>query len=341
MDMKTIQELTATTSSSMTNIYRQEWVSEAVEGTKKSHSFVDKAVGSLELETAQGSESRWIDYQLADITSWTTQTSEATTIGDTEMLGIYGGVEVKPVCGRRRIDIDENLLATSVLDLATKARDQLIYGFLNTLDVDLATKLAAATDATNSAKGAQTIFGGDAYSDATLTAGDVMTPDLIAMAASRLGSSVCKYWSGSSELNSSAVKFPYKRNVSKPILFISTAAEEALQMNSAFVNASEFGSDHVIQNGLIAHYLGVDIVTADNTPAYTNWGGSTLCGHKCLMVVPGKAIALVWRFNGRPNIEMTPFPREGVFDFILKFSYKAQVINADAVVKIDVADALV
>jgi N4-gp56 family major capsid protein len=230
-------------------------------------------------------------------------------------------------------------METAKVSIAEQANLELVYGVMNTMDALVATTLYAASDATSTAKGAQTVFGGDAYSTATLETGDILTPDLIAKAVSRLQSTVCKYWD-TTEKNSSAVKFPFGLGGQKMMLFVSPSQMEALRLNSQFMNAAEFGARDAILTGSITKYLDVEIITAHNVPAYSNWGGSTLAGHGCILCVAGgQSAVLVYRNDGKPHMFTQFFQRNLEYDFIMEYAYAVAVVHTDSIVKICVSDA--
>jgi len=117
-------------------------------------------------------------------------------------------------------------------------------------------------EALGNASGIAVLYGGDATSDATLEAGDVLTTDLIANAITELR----------------------KNNYNADVLFIHPIQENVLLKDSQFVNASEYGSNEVVMNGEIGKYLGVKIISTTNVVAKTTADGWGADGHICLMI---------------------------------------------------------
>ena len=108
---------------------------------------------------------------------------------------------------------------------------------------------------------------------------------------------------GAFSLDTTATKNPWQNTPDDPyVLFIGVAQEEALRKDSQFVNAAEYGSDTVVQNGEIGQYLGIRVVVTTNVETFNASatgpddsavpGGVTMT--RCILMKPKKALALVW-----------------------------------------------
>lgn len=235
-------------------------------------------------------------------------------------------------------------LRTNAINLLEAAREELSYAIGDRVDRAIAVAIGDATAATSTVAGAQTIFGGDATADSALSAGDVITTDIVAKAKRYLQSTVCRYWSGGSEANSSGAKNPWNNTTDDPFsLFIGPAQEETFLKDSQFVNAAEYGSDIIVQNGEIGQYLGVRIVVTTNVESVasgaTGPDGSTASADmtRCILCKPKAACALVWGQD--PELKVFDYPNRDQTRISLVCAYDIKVIHSDSVVWIDVSDA--
>jgi len=248
------------------------------------------------------------------------------------------GLELSPSQHAYSIRLSDYAMQTNAVDLVRAAKEELTYWAADVVDKAISAALAAATTATSSARGAQEIFGGDAYSKATLASGDILTTDLVANAKTRLMSTTVKYWSGSTEGDSSDYKNPWLNTPEEPfVLFIAPENENAFLKDSQFVNASEYGNNDIVLNGEIGRYLGTKIVVTSNTPRFTDGGGASVIGHTCLLLKAKKASALAWGLP--PTLKIFDYPSNLQTRIILAMNYATSVFYTDAIVKIWVTDA--
>lgn len=269
------------------------------------------------------------------VTSETDADITATTLDNLD------GVVITPVMSLARIAITNYAMRVSTLELVKAAQEELIYSIGDRVDAAIATQFGDASAATNSARGAQTIFGGDATGDDSLANGDILTTDIIAKARRYLMSTKCRYWSGGSEATSSQGKNPWTDGF---MLFIAPEQEEHLMKDSQFVNAAEFGGREVVLNGQIARYLGIDIIVAPNVEGAVGGatapdGSSMSSGvdmHRCIMTSKGNGGALVWGLE--PQLAIVPRPERAQTQIVLESAYATGIIHDDAVVWIDVTD---
>ncbi len=165
------------------------------------------------------------------------------------------------------------------------------------------------------------VFGGDATSTATLSTGDVLTPDVIADARQKVRS------------NDFAPK----------VLVIGTAQEASLLKDSQFVNASEYGGREVIMNGEIGKYLGMKVMVTTNVTTATNWGGGALVGTTCYVVGQNKMkqwpATIAWK--EKPNFDSEFLKRFNNHYIYSDAAYAASLVGSlqKAVSLIKVADA--
>ena len=160
----------------------------------------------------------------ADIT-WTTQDNlDSITVTPTMVLAGYA--------------ITKYALRTNALNLVNEAKTELSYAIGDRLDAAIATGLGDATNASDTAAGSQTLYGGDATSAATLAAGDVITTDLVAKAKRYLSDKYFYYrastaYGAATKVTSTYFKNPWQNSNDDPfVLFIGPAQEEALRKDS-------------------------------------------------------------------------------------------------------------
>jgi N4-gp56 family major capsid protein len=282
----------------------------------------------------------------------TIDTGEATTsdISNTSLDNL-DSVTGTPVWRTARFTMTDYSVRTNVVNLLEAAREELSYAIGDNVDYHVATTVgdAVCAAAAGNARGAQTLFGGDATSAATLSAGETITTDLVAKAIRYLKDTKQHYRDGSSgktgteAVSSSVVKNPWSNTSDDPfVLFIGPAQEETFRRDPQFVNAAEYGSSIVIQNGEIGQYLGCRIVVTTNIETAAASGtapdGSTaaVAMSRCVLMKAKKACALIWGME--PEIEVARIAERKQTTIVLATAYVAKVIHDDAIVFIDVSD---
>lgn len=233
-------------------------------------------------------------------------------------------------------------LRTNALNLLNIAKEELSYAIGDKVDAEIAVALGDATAASSTAAGAQTIYGGDATSDSTLSDGDVITTDIVAKAARYLKDTQCRYWSGGTEGISSATKNPWMPTPDEPfVLFIHPCGEEAFRKDPQFVSAAEYGSNEVVMNGEIGQYLGIKIIVTPNVETVasgsTGPDGTTASAdmYRAIMMKAKRAVALVW--GQEPELQVFEYPNRDQIRIKLVCAYDIKVIHDDAIVWIDVS----
>jgi hypothetical protein len=248
------------------------------------------------------------------------------------------------------------ILHTNMLNLLEQSKEDLSYAIGARIDKTIALAFGSndkLTFAQVNTRGATQLYGGDALGDDDLTTGDVFTTDLIADASRYLKGIDLWYRDGTVgregtlTLDSDTFKNGWMPTPDDPfVLFIGVAQEATLRKDSQFVNASEYGSDTVVQNGEIGKYLDTRIVVTnhveqvaasgtgpDNTTVAAGLAGGMT---RCVMMKGKQALALVW--GKQPEIRVVDWAISDQMLVILWAYYDVVVLHSDAVVCIDVAN---
>ncbi|MFW9872054.1 MAG: hypothetical protein ACFFG0_03055 [Candidatus Thorarchaeota archaeon] len=279
----------------------------------------------------------------------------ANTIADISWTTVdnYDGVKITPmpvILGRA---IQNFGMDTNAINILEEEKTELSVAVAQYLEYNLITTIGDATNSTSTAAGAQTLFGGNATSSATLSAGDIITTDLITDAGTKLEDLQFGYRAsgayGADTLVaiSSYRKNPWNRTDGEFVLFIGPKQKAALLKDSQFMNAAEFGRDILIRegreaDGFFAKYEGIYLIDADllertaaSGTAPDTQTAAVACT-QCLMIVAKKGAAIgwgkrpetrIWAHNERDETRM------GTFMYVA-----FGVPYTDAVIKILVAD---
>uniref|UniRef100_A0A6M3IPM9 Putative capsid protein n=1 Tax=viral metagenome TaxID=1070528 RepID=A0A6M3IPM9_9ZZZZ len=329
------------------------WLKEILDAAKK-RLFFTQFVYTTQLSKGQKDvviPKRTTYKGSSGITYATASPADGTAITAT-VIDNLDGVPVTPAMQASRVTIGNYAIRTNALDLIRAAQDELIYSVGDKVDAYVAGILGDATAALSTATGMQTLFGGDATSDATLAAGDVITTDLVAEGRTRLMDSNKQYRAtggaggGYGAVSGSIAGNPWTPTPDEPfVLFIGPAQEEAFLKDSQFVNAAEYGSNKVVMNGEIGEYIGVKIVVTNNVERVAASGTGvdaeattvSVAMTRCMMVKARRCGALAWGL--KPQLKFWDNAPQVSQDVILESAYAAAVVYADAIVCIDVADA--
>jgi len=277
--------------------------------------------------------------------NWLGSVGENTAVNYTAQINM-SGVTVSPSPTNYGCTVSNEALRTTAVDLIRACRDDLTYVVGDEVDITVANAMNSDSNrAVAGAFGSQAIYGGGATSAATVATGDTFGVDMVAKAKRYLQSTVCHYWTyGTSESVTSERKNPWHNEPGAPfVLFVAPEQEEILLTDSQFVNASEYGDPSVVKNGEIGSYLGVKIVVANNTPYYdastTHADGTTtaVAQHRCMMAKSQKAVALA--YGQKPKLYVVPYPINLQTRLIIEQSFAASMLQPDAIVHINVADA--
>lgn len=318
---------------------------EILEAAKKRFYFLD-TVTRRQLPTGHKD---WVEYEMTKYlgeAGFTFDSGEKAGSNITNStMDNFTGVTITPVQYSARITLENYAIRVNVHNLVEKAREQLIYGVADKVDRSIAIAIGDATETTSTVAGAQTLYGGDAVSDATLAAGDVLTTDLVAEAMNALEGTDAYYWSSGTRTLSSGTKNGWFMSTDTPfMLFIGPPQQMALRKDSQFVNASEYGSDEVVLNGEIGKYLGVKIVVTNNIEKVAagvagpdGQGNAAVGMTRCLLCVPNKAYCFVWGLA--PEISVVPIQWQAAQSIVLECAFAGKGVFHDSVVKVDVANA--
>jgi N4-gp56 family major capsid protein len=309
-------------------------------------------------EVGQGNSQVVVPYRSkylgsSGVTYATATPNDGTNITAT-VLDNLDGITLTPAMQASRVTIGNYALKVNAINLINAAREELVYSISDKVDAYIATTLGDATSSNSSTTGMQTLYGGDATSDATLASGDVITTDLIAKGR-RLLMDVNKQYratvgagGGYGAVSGTVTGNAWTSSPDEPfILFIGPAQEEALLKDSQFMNAAEYGSNQVILNGEIGQfpYLGIKVISTPNVERVASGGTgvdaeattTSTAMTRCLLVKAGKCGAFAW--GQKPQLKFYDNVPQVSQDIVLESAYQASVLHADAIVSIDVADA--
>lgn len=219
------------------------------------------------------------------------------------------------------ITISKEAFMTVQMDLISQARFTIAQDLADDVDLALATAIQS-TSVTN------TLWGGDATQVEDLTAGDVLTTDLIADARAQI------------RLNNFVPKS----------IVISTYQEATLMKDSQFVNASEYGSNEVVLKGEIGKYLGLKVIVTTNANfSYTT--GDTEVNENAspgadMNVVPvladtkaGQKASVMLAWKEMPHIDFEYEKNEARHIIYYDQGFTTALIHAEAISLIKVTQA--
>lgn len=323
-----------------------EWGNEIIDAAKKNLFFLN----FVRVQTLEQGNKDYIvnkrDQFLGDSgITWTTSEPTTSAISNTALDNL-DGVQITPTVVLGRITVTNYGVRTNVFNIIDEAREELSYGLGDRVDKFIAIAMGDATAATSSAAGATELYGGNATSDSTLSAGDIITTDLVARAARYLKDINVWYWNGTTftkVAQATAVKNPWNNSPDDPfVFFIAATQEEAFRRDSQFINAEQYGSNEVVMNGEIGKYLGIKIVVTPNVEQVASGAsgpdGTTASTDmtRCLMTKAKKAFTFVW--GQSPSVGIHPLPEFAQQTIVLESAYSGKVVHEDAIVFVDVAD---
>jgi N4-gp56 family major capsid protein len=362
MDMLTIKELTGRTQvadvqGSSATIHTLEpaiWLQVILDAAKQRFYFLNFCY-LTELQKGQKEiviPLRKLYLGSSGVTYATSTPADGTAITATQIDNLEG-ITITPAMQASRITISNYAIATNAVDLIRAAQEELVYSIGDKVDQGIATTIGNALGSSSTVPGATTLFGGSATSDVTLSAGDVMTTDLVADARKALMSRYKEYRAANTgaaggatgAVTGTVVGNPWVSSPDGPfVLFVGPSQELAFLKDSQFVNASEYGSNKVIMNGEIGEYIGIKIISTNNVEQVVA-GGASLCAGggvaganmtRCIMMKAQKAAAFCW--GKQPSLKFWDNAPQVSQDIIMESAYAASVVYNDAIVFVDVAD---
>jgi N4-gp56 family major capsid protein len=232
----------------------------------------------------------------------------------------------------------------NIYDLLRDKQDELSYSLATKVEKYILDGLAAATLATSSTRGASLLFGGDATSEATIAAGDVMTYEKIVDGTVRIGSIQQYYWDSGVEGVSSAVKNPWANEPTDPyVLMIGPEQKASLLKDSQFSNYLQYGGQEPLLNGEIGKISDVKVVVSQYIPrkaaGATTWDASGTASvnlTRCILMKGRAAYTFVW--GQEPTFEMDKDIRQTRDVLVLWTMYAGSVVHNDAICFITVAN---
>jgi len=274
----------------------------------------------------------------------TFDTGEATTsdISNTS-LSTLTGVQLTPSVVTARFTVTNYSIRTNAFNVVQEAKAELSEAIGDRIDYAIAQKLGDATNSGDTTQGALNIYANDRDGTDNLASGDILTTDMIAKAARYLKDSTMYYNSSGTITKATNSKNPWSNTPDDPfVLFIGPAQEMAMRQDSQFTNASEYGSNEVVQNGEIGKYLGIRVIVTDNVETFASSAaapdGNTaaVAGTLCVLAKPKKACTLCW--GQEPVIDMAPIQWRKQVSIVLETAYDTAIVHDDAVVKIYVSN---
>lgn len=241
----------------------------------------------------------------------TTSKTEGSERTYTEMTNL-SYVDATPTYFYRAVAISKQIADNSRVDLVELAKYMIAQDVEKEIEEAIVTELETAT--TN------IVYGGDANSEATISTGDVLTPDVIASAVTTLEA----------------------LNYRPKFLIVHPTNKGALIKDSQFVNAAEYGGREVILNGEIGTYLDAKLIVTTNvnakTTAATDYGAD---GHWCHLLGQNQykqnAATIVWK--EKPNYDYEYLKRYANHYIYADAAYDVELLLESAVVAIKVSDA--
>jgi len=360
----TVTTVSSVQGSAGTNIYGLTpaiYAKKAVDAARERLRFLDVVT---QVQLAEGAKDYFMAKRkkyLAD-SSWETSSEEYSAGNEISwtQINTADSVQFTPTYYNYGVAISNKAIMTNALDQVTYCREELAYKYENSVDSAIRDALlgtfktdASGEDASeptpmsNTVNGAQTIFGGDATNaDDSLDSGDILTTSMISKAIRLLTSNHGYYWSSNTFTKSAVTKNAWEPTPDEPfVLFIAPEQRQALQDDSQFVNASEYGSDEVVLHGEIGQYLGVKVVCTSKVPAFSNAGvirvqganvSTDVNGHICGLVKAKKCGAIVW--GRQATVKVFDWPNADQIRMKLSLAYEAKAVHPDAIVRLVVAD---
>lgn len=245
-------------------------------------------------------------------------------------------------------------LKTNALNLLDLAKEDLMHSVADRIENKIVTAIGDATPNASTAAGCTVLYGGDATSENTLAAGDVITTDLIATAKSRLRNNYFWYRAGDAQygvetkVTATYFKNPWRSTPDDPfVIYVGPSQMEALEKDSQFVNASEYGGREVVLNGEEGKlkYLGIKIIMTEHLESIAS-GATTIDGQvstagtnmtRCILMKPKAACAIV--YGEKPFMDSWEDKDQDSVRVAVNMVLAVSVVQGDAIVLLDVADA--
>lgn len=329
------------TSATTYSLEPTKWLSEIMDAAKQQWFFAN-AVDQQVLQAGQKDFVVPIRKKYLAVSDFANTYSAGAVITATKLNNL-DGIRVTPAPYNQRVSIENHAIRTNGVNLIAAAKDDLTNYAATVVDVAVATAIRSATMTTDTVNGAQLLYGGDATTDATLVAGDTLTPEMISQARTYLMSKRAYFWSGGVKTLATAEKNPWNSINGDPFaLFVSPEVAHKLRVDPQFIDSSNYGSNEVVMTGEIGKFVGVKVIESVNVPvaeagatAFDGGANTVVAVARCLLCKPKKAATLGWGL--KPTLTVSQFARESSMDIVLELTYQAKVTYGDAIVFLDVA----
>jgi hypothetical protein len=191
--------------------------------------------------------------------------SDATAEIVKTVLSFTDGVTITPTPQTNLFSVPNYDLRKNKFNVLEMAKEKLTRGLSDKIDLKIMNDISSIAAPTLTEAGALTLYGGDATTDATLTAGDIMTPSLITDGKRYLQETNVFYRNTGVITRTTVRKNAWRSSQDDPfVLYVGVAQEAALAKDSQFTHADIYGDREVILNGEIGRYHGVKIVVTPN-----------------------------------------------------------------------------
>ena len=261
------------------------------------------------------------------------------------------GVVIEPTQQSVMVPVQWNASRNNIYDLMRDKQEELSYALATKIEKfilqDETYGFLSATVSTDTVRGYQTIYGGDATSDAELATGDVLSVEMINKANTYLSSILQRYWTYSStagtEAQSTVHKNPWDNIPTDPfVLIIGPEQKMALLNDSQFTSYNQYGGQEPLLTGEIGKVFDCKIVVSQYLPRKANGdaGFDGVAGvatniTRCFMIKGRAAYTFVW--GQEPTFVLDKDITKTRDLMALWTTYSGAMVHSDAMVALDVS----
>lgn len=261
------------------------------------------------------------------------------------------GVVIEPEQHSVITPVQWNAARNNIYNLMEDKQLELSYALATKIEKfilqDTSKGLLSATAATDTVRGYQTVYGGDATSDALLADGDVLTVEMINKANTYLSSILQRYWTYSgtagTEAQSTVHKNPWSNDPTDPfVLIIGPEQKMALLNDSQFTSYNQYGGQEPLLTGEIGKVFDCKIVVSQYLPrkasgaeGFDGVAGVATNITRCFMMKGRAAYTFVW--GQEPSFVLDKDITRTRDMMVLWTTYSGDVIHDDAIVALDVS----
>ncbi len=323
--MRTLQELGATTTATtgISTLQSAIWYKRVIQYSTQLRYF-DQVAWQINDIVNTGDKTVHIPKTSSNLTIDTSPAAGEAGVRDWTSMDNLTTVDISIAASnfyRGGVEISKQAVQTSTVDLVNSAKYEIARGLAQQVDTALATQVQTGCTADHK------VFGGDATAVTDIATGDTITADLIADAQAKI------------KANDFAPKY----------LFISPLQESVLLKDSQFVNAAEYGDREPILRGEIGRYLGLKILSTNNTPTYAQSATDVqesaawaVAGNACPVIGTKRddqpvALAIVWK--EKPHIDYEYVKNEAVHRVFYDQAFNVGTIHGDSICLIKVSQS--